>query len=90
MGKLTATGVKNAKPGKHADGAGLYLWVKPSLAMSWVLRVQYQGRRSEIGLGSIAGVGSDEQATQAAIAEPIARPPKTHRTRFPWRISTSA
>ena len=40
MGKLTALRVKNAPPGRHADGLGLYLLVSPNQARSWVLRVQ--------------------------------------------------
>lgn len=51
MGKLTDLRVRNAKPGVHGDGGGLYLRVKPSSAKSWVLRVQHQGRREDIGLG---------------------------------------
>ncbi len=50
MGKLTALAVKNAKEGRHADGDGLYLLVKPSGARSWLLRVQQEGKRRDIGL----------------------------------------
>ncbi len=53
MGRLTATGVRNAKPGRHADGDGLYLLVKPTGGRSWLLRVQVDGRRRDIGLGSV-------------------------------------
>jgi integrase len=58
---LTAKEVKNAKPGRHSDGKGLYLLVKPSGAASWVLRVQYQGDRRDFGLGSLSldPVGAD-------------------------------
>ena len=31
MPKLNAIQVRNAKPGRHADGKGLYLLVKPRL-----------------------------------------------------------
>ncbi|HEY6814244.1 MAG TPA: integrase arm-type DNA-binding domain-containing protein [Croceibacterium sp.] len=51
MGKLTDLKVRNAKPGIHGDGGGLYLRVKPSGARSWVLRVQHMGRREDVGLG---------------------------------------
>jgi integrase len=51
MGKLTDLKVRNAKPGIHGDGAGLYLRVKDTGAKSFVLRVQYMGRRQDIGLG---------------------------------------
>lgn len=52
MPSLTALSAKNAKPGRHVDGKGLCLVVKPSGARSWVLRVQVDGRRRDIGLGS--------------------------------------
>lgn len=52
MGKLTALKVKNAKPGRHADGDGLFLLVKESGARTYVLRVQHEGRRRDIGLGT--------------------------------------
>src|SRR5690606_20393384 len=51
MGRLTDMKVRNAKPGIHGDGAGLYLRVKESGARSFVLRVQFQGRRQDVGLG---------------------------------------
>ena len=53
MAKLTAKTVLNAKAGRHADGGGLYLLVKPTGARSWLLRVQVDGRRRDIGLGSV-------------------------------------
>ena len=53
MAGLTPMEVKNAKAGRHADGKGLYLLVKPSGAKSWVLRVQVGGRRRDYGLGSL-------------------------------------
>lgn len=53
MGILTDMKVRAAlkKPGIYGDGAGLYLRVKDSGAASWVLRVQFSGRRQDIGLG---------------------------------------
>ncbi|KQM57150.1 MULTISPECIES: tyrosine-type recombinase/integrase [unclassified Sphingomonas] len=53
MAKLTALTVKNAKPGRHADGDGLYLFVKPTGAKTWLLRVQVEGKRRDIGLGTV-------------------------------------
>jgi len=40
-----------AKPGRHGDGHGLYLVVKPSGSKSWVLLYTFGGRRREMGLG---------------------------------------
>lgn len=80
MGKLTAKFVEKAKPGRHADGAGLYLFVKPTGARTWVLRVQHGGNRRDIGLGSVelsalserSTVGNDlplEQRSRLTLAE---------------------
>lgn len=54
MPKLTTVTVKNAKPGRHADGRGLYLYVKPTGGKSWVLRIVLHGRRRDFGLGSVS------------------------------------
>lgn len=71
MGKLTSAKVRNAKPaygpgGKPAkrayqDGDGLFLLVAPSGARSWMLRVQVDGKRRDIGLGAadVDGLGRE-------------------------------
>lgn len=66
MAKLNALQVKNAKPGRHGDGAGLYLLVKPSGSKSWVLRVQRNGKRRDVGLGSLAALTLAEAREKAA------------------------
>lgn len=66
MGKLTALAVKNAKPGRHGDGDGLYLLVSTTGAKSWMIRVQQNGKRRDIGLGSAAALSLSE-ARQRAI-----------------------
>ena len=53
---LTPLAVKNAKPGRHADGGGLHLLVKESGARSWVYRFMLNGKSRDIGLGP-AGPG---------------------------------
>ncbi|MDC8755647.1 tyrosine-type recombinase/integrase [Erythrobacter sp. sf7] len=52
---LTAVKVKNAAPGRHADGMGLQLLVKESGARSWVYRFMLKGKSRDIGLGPAAG-----------------------------------
>lgn len=62
MGKLTVANVRSAKPGKgkngqpvkatFQDGQGLFLHCAPTGAKSWILRVQADGRRRDIGLGA--------------------------------------
>lgn len=54
--KLSTIQVKNAKPGRHNDGDGLYLLVRPSGSKSWLLRLQVNGRRRDFGLGSVSKV----------------------------------
>jgi integrase len=49
---LTVRKIANAGAGRHTDGNGLSLLVKPSGSRSWVLRVQHNGRRRDLGLGS--------------------------------------
>lgn len=67
MGKLNAKSVLAAKPGRHGDGDGLYLVVKPTGARSWILRVvQQDNRRRDIGLGSIAKTSLAEAREKAA------------------------
>lgn len=53
---ITTLQLKNAKPGMHADGNGLYLYVKEGGAKSWIFRYQLGGRRREMGLGAVAHV----------------------------------
>lgn len=68
MAKLTALTVKSAKPGRHADGEGLYLLVKPTGAKSWLLRIQVDGKRKDIGLGS---VDNAPRASSSVTERPI-------------------
>lgn len=47
---LTPLAVKNAKPGRHADGDGLHLLVKESGSRSWVYRYMLRGKAHDLGL----------------------------------------
>jgi integrase len=54
---LTAAFVEKVKaPGRYGDGNGLYLVVDPSKASRWILRVQANGRRRDVGLGGTKSV----------------------------------
>ncbi|MCT2400604.1 tyrosine-type recombinase/integrase [Novosphingobium mangrovi (ex Huang et al. 2023)] len=54
MGKLTAVAVKAALaiPGTYQDGDGLFLKVDKRGGASWTLRLQRDGKRQDIGIGS--------------------------------------
>lgn len=54
INRLTAMQVQKMKePGYHADGAGLYLCVKPTGGKSWIFRYRFGGKEREMGLGPL-------------------------------------
>ncbi|MBB3859301.1 hypothetical protein GGQ88_000541 [Novosphingobium hassiacum] len=54
MGKLTGAQVRDIKiPGRYLDGDGLSLMITGSQKGYWVLRATVNGRRRDIGLGSL-------------------------------------
>jgi integrase len=62
-----------AKPGRYADGNGLYLVVDPSGAKRWVLRTVVHGRRRDIGLGGFRLVPLGEAREKALVYRKLAR-----------------
>jgi integrase len=55
--RLSARSVTTlSKPGRHSDGAGLYLVIDPSGARRWLFLFRWQGKLKELGLGGIASV----------------------------------
>lgn len=68
------------KPGKHSDGNGLYLLVKPNGNRSWVLLLIGGGQRREMGLGTpetvslgaVRKLAADAKAAFAEGRDPIA------------------
>ncbi len=58
--RLSASTVKAAPAGKHADGGGLWLIKRPDGGAQWVLRVTPHGRRREMGLGAYPDVSLKE------------------------------
>lgn len=65
MTRLKTAQVKNAKPGKHHDGSGLYLVVTAN-SKKWVQRGTVNGKRREWGLGGAVDVGLAEVREKAA------------------------
>ena len=73
-GKLTARFAATiTTPGRHGDGNGLYLVVKPSGSKSWVLRTVVRGRRCDIGLGGFPLVSLAEARAAAFEGRKLAR-----------------
>lgn len=72
MARLTPISVRNAKPGRHADGNGLYLIVRDTGSRQWLLRVVVpdlnggKGKRQDFGLGSAADVSLADARKKAA------------------------
>jgi hypothetical protein len=67
MAGLTAIKVKTAEPVRHGDRQGLYLFVKPGAARSYVLRIHQGGKRRDFGLGSVPIVSRVYQASDQPL-----------------------
>src|ERR1700738_3549985 len=61
------------KPGRYADGNGLYLKVDESGAKRWELRTVVRGKRCDIALGGLRAVTPAEAREQARKYRAIAR-----------------
>lgn len=61
------------KPGRYADGNGLYLIVDPSGAKRWMLRTIVRGKRRDMGLGSFQLVSLAEARETAHTYRKVAR-----------------
>lgn len=58
MGKLNFKAIEAIREaGRYADGEGLYLLVSKTGAKSWMLRVQKDGKRRDLGLGGYPAIG---------------------------------
>lgn len=66
MPGLTALQVRNAKPGRHSDGRGLYLVVREGGSRAWVLRTQVDNKRRDLGLGSATRLSLADARNKAA------------------------
>jgi len=67
--RLTPDAVESlTEPGRHPDGAGLYLQVGPNGNKSWLLRFMRDGRAREMGLGPLHTVGLLEARKRAKRA----------------------
>ena len=89
--KLTAKRIAKLKPGKHADGGGLYLYVEPTGARRWVYRYQKDHREHYAGLGSYPDVSLAAARVAAMECRELRRThidPIEHRKRAESRGAT--
>lgn len=74
MGNLTKDQVRDlSTPGRYSDGDGLILKIGPSGGKSWILRVQVNGRRRDIGLGDSRDLSLRAARAAAADLRKLAR-----------------
>lgn len=73
MAKLTALTVKNAGPGKHFDGGGLFLHVTRTGAKYWRLKYRHAGREKLLALGVYPAVAIPEARDKANRARALLR-----------------
>ena len=73
MAKLTALAVKNAGPGKHFDGGGLFLHVTRTGAKYWRLKYRHAGREKLLALGVYPAVAIPEARDKANKARALLR-----------------
>ena len=68
--RLSPATVKNAKPGMHCDGGGLYLQAVTGaggqIRKSWLFRFAEAGRERQMGLGSLDVVSLAQAREKAA------------------------
>ena len=70
MGRLTATQIRNLRePGRYNDGDGLFLELAGPNKGNWQLRATINGRRRDIGLGSLSLVSLKD--AREALAEDV-------------------
>ena len=81
--KLTDLEIRKRRPGKYADGNGLYLWVRDAGTRQWVQRLVIQRTRHDSGLGAYPLVGLAEARRIALENRRIARAGGDPRTENP-------
>jgi integrase len=70
INKLTARKAETiAKPGRHSDGGGLYLFISPDGRRRWTFMYTRRGKQREAGLGSAAKGAVSLKAARDKAAE---------------------
>lgn len=72
INRLAATKVKRLnKPGRYADGAGLYLQIARAGTKSWLFQYTFNGRERQLGLGSLKTTSLADARVKAKKARTI-------------------
>ena len=72
--ELNAVRVRTERrPGRHADGNGLYLVVEPTGNKRWIQRLTIRGGRTDLGLGGYPLVSLSEAREKAYANRKVAR-----------------
>jgi hypothetical protein len=72
INRLSARYVQTAtRPGRIADGGGLYLQISKSGAKSWLFRYMLSGRPREMGLGSLKAVSLSAAREKSAACRAL-------------------
>ena len=72
-GKLTAAAIKTAKPGKLADGGGLFLLTKDTGAKLWRMKYRHDGRERLLSFGLFPEVSLAEARRRRDEARAVIR-----------------
>ena len=72
-GRLTAAAIKAAKPGKLADGGGLFLLTKDSGAKLWRMKYRHDGRERLLSFGQYPEVSLAEARRRRDEARAVIR-----------------
>jgi len=71
--RLSALHVRRmSKPGRYADGMGLYLFIDPNGAKRWIWRGAVNGKRCDLGIGPVALVSLSDARAEAVRLKTIA------------------
>ena len=71
--RFTTVAIKNLGPGKHCDGAGLYIVKTSKERGKWVFRYKFAQRSREMGLGGFPSVGLQEARESAEKCRKLVR-----------------
>ncbi len=91
LNRLAPVFVKSAPRGRHFDGGGLHLFVRPNGSRSWVFRYTFNGRRRDLGLGAWPDVtlsAARDSALEARRWLRAGRDPRIERERKEQVIPT--